>query len=103
VLNEARAMGVEVLPPDVNEGQALFAPANLGQASCLPVPGPSVPRESTVSGPAPGARPAGMPGQAAGEGARPAKPAIRFGLAAIKGVGELAVQAILEARLEGGQ
>src|SRR6185503_11564221 len=27
VLDEARTMGIEVLPPDVNEGQAFFAPA----------------------------------------------------------------------------
>ena len=35
LLNEARAMGIQVLPPDVNEGQVTFAPA-VGQASCLP-------------------------------------------------------------------
>jgi DNA polymerase-3 subunit alpha len=61
VLNEARAMGVEVLPPDVNDGQMLFAPD-----------------------------------------AEKSK-AIRFGLAAIKGVGEVAVQAIIKAREEGGK
>ena len=60
VLNESKVMGVEVLPPDVNEGQSLFAPAGNGQA-------------------------------------------IRFGLAAIKGVGEVAVQGIIEAREQGGQ
>jgi DNA polymerase-3 subunit alpha len=57
---EARAMGIEVLPPDVNESQVVFAPA----------------REGTV---------------------------IRFGLAAVKGVGEIAVQSILKARTEGGR
>ncbi|HTL30959.1 MAG TPA: DNA polymerase III subunit alpha, partial [Tepidisphaeraceae bacterium] len=61
VLNEARSMGVEVLPPDVNDGQALFAP----------------------------------------DAAK--KQAIRFGLAAIKGVGEVAVQAILKAREQSGR
>ncbi len=60
VLNEARSMGVEVLPPDVNEGQPLFAPSPNGKG-------------------------------------------IRFGLAAIKGVGEIAVQAIIKAREEGGR
>ena len=60
VLNEARSMGVEVLPPDVNEGQQLFAPSPNGKG-------------------------------------------IRFGLAAIKGVGEVAVQAIIKAREEGGK
>ena len=57
LINEAKAMGIEVLPPDINESQVDFAPA----------------RESTV---------------------------IRYGLAAIKGVGEAAVQAMLEARTE---
>ncbi|MEW6305914.1 MAG: DNA polymerase III subunit alpha [Verrucomicrobiota bacterium] len=56
---EARAMGIEVLPPDVNESHVAFAPA----------------REGTV---------------------------IRFGLAAIKGVGTVAVESILKAR-EGGK
>jgi len=64
VLDEARALGVEVLPPDVNEGQAIFWPA----------PGSVSDRR-----------------------------AIRFGLAAIKGVGELAVQAMIQAREQGGR
>jgi DNA polymerase-3 subunit alpha len=57
---EARAMKIEVLPPDVNESQMYFAPAPDGKA-------------------------------------------IRFGLAAIKNVGEAAVEAILKAREEGGK
>ncbi|MBN2506401.1 MAG: DNA polymerase III subunit alpha [Verrucomicrobia bacterium] len=59
VLNEARAMGIDVLPPDVCEGELAFAPTPDGNA-------------------------------------------IRFGLAAIKGVGETAVQSILNARHAGG-
>ena len=74
---EARGMGIEVLAPDVNESQVYFAPA----------PG------------TPAARP---PGPDAGRDPAPAA-AIRFGLAAIKGVGEIAVQAILKARDEGGR
>jgi DNA polymerase III subunit alpha len=58
LINEARAFGVEVLAPDVNESQVAFAPA----------------REGSV---------------------------IRFGLAAIKGIGEIAVQSILQARQQG--
>jgi DNA polymerase III subunit alpha len=57
---EARAFGIEVLGPDVNESQVHFAPA----------------RDSK---------------------------SIRFGLAAIKGVGEVAVETILKARNEGGK
>ncbi|HEY6166922.1 MAG TPA: DNA polymerase III subunit alpha, partial [Verrucomicrobiae bacterium] len=60
VLSEAKAMGVEVRPPDVNEGQALFAPTPDGRA-------------------------------------------IRFGLAAIKGVGQVAVESIIKAREQGGR
>jgi DNA polymerase III subunit alpha len=60
LLNEARSMGVEVLPPDVNEGQVTFAPARDGKV-------------------------------------------IRFGLAAIKGVGQVAVESILSAREHGGK
>jgi DNA polymerase-3 subunit alpha len=58
-INEARTMGIEVLPPDVNESQVAFAPARNGQV-------------------------------------------IRFGMAAIKGVGEIAVQSLLDARRSGG-
>ena len=57
---EARAMGVEVLGPDVNESSVYFAPAREGKT-------------------------------------------IRFGLAAIKGVGEGAVEVILKSRNEGGK
>jgi DNA polymerase-3 subunit alpha len=89
VLNEAKAMGVEVLPPDVNDGEMLFAPSlsRGGQ------------REEAHSTPTPHAT-RDTPDQnlAASE-----KGAIRFGLAAIKGVGEVAVQAIIKAREHGGR
>ena len=58
LVNEAKAMNIEVLPPDINESQVNFAPA----------------RDGTV---------------------------IRYGLAAIKGVGEAAVEAMLQARQTG--
>src|ERR1022692_3859037 len=61
-INEARGMGIEVLPPNVNESQVYFAPA---QGSAEP---PSQNKQD--AGPS---------------------SAIRFGLAAIKGVGEIAV------------
>ncbi len=57
---EARAFGIEVLQPDINESGVHFAPAPGGKA-------------------------------------------IRFGLAAIKGVGEAAVEAVLKARQEAGK
>ncbi|MCX6928085.1 MAG: OB-fold nucleic acid binding domain-containing protein [Verrucomicrobia bacterium] len=78
---EARAMGIEVLPPDVNESQVYFAPAPSG-----------------LGGPP---NRAGQPVPAEGGQDPRAKLAIRFGLAAIKGVGEIAVETILKARKEG--
>jgi DNA polymerase-3 subunit alpha len=80
---EARSMGIEVLPPDVNESQVHFAPAQSGA----------------------GVSPAQPSDSAPAEGRRDARPtlAIRFGLAAIKGVGEVAVEAVLKARREGGK
>ena len=58
LIGEARAMDVEVLPPDINESRTTFAPARDGEV-------------------------------------------IRYGLAAIKGVGGAAVEAMLTVRDEG--
>ncbi|HTD67818.1 MAG TPA: DNA polymerase III subunit alpha, partial [Candidatus Limnocylindria bacterium] len=74
LLNEARSMGVDVLQPDVNEGDMFFAPAP---------------------------RPAGKEG-ADSKGENERQQVIRFGLVAVKGVGEAAVESILQARKEGG-
>lgn len=71
---EARAMDIEVLAPDINESDVYFTP---------------VPARDTSAEPAAGDAPA-------------PRFVIRFGLAAIKGVGEVAVQSILKARAEGG-
>jgi DNA polymerase-3 subunit alpha len=73
---EAKGFGIAVLGPDVNESDVSFAPASLSQT--------------------------------AGSTAATSKPPtgterIRFGLAAIKGVGEVAVQSILDARQAGGR
>jgi DNA polymerase-3 subunit alpha len=76
---EARSMGIEVLGPDVNESEVHFSPA----------PGAGADRADGTHG-------AGQPAEA------PLN-AIRFGLAAIKGVGEIAVEALLKARREGGK
>lgn len=72
---EARTMGIEVLAPDVNESEVTFAPA-----------GRTTPAAA-----------------AAGASRKGNDQVIRFGLAAIKGVGEVAVQSILKARAEGGR
>ncbi|MBI3852456.1 MAG: DNA polymerase III subunit alpha [Verrucomicrobia bacterium] len=87
-INEARTLGIEVLGPDVNESQVHFAPAAA----------PLQARLSNVSL---------TPSLSSSEGERVTKSgegqAIRFGLAAIKGVGEIAVESILKARRDGGK
>jgi DNA polymerase-3 subunit alpha len=75
-IKEAHSMGVQVLPPDVNESQVTFAPGIAKLAAPT----------SNGSG-----------------SALDSRSAIRFGLAAIKGIGEVAVQAILKARNESGR
>ena len=76
---EARGMGIEVLPPDVNESQVYFAPSVLQTNAA-----------SSTAEP-----------KSNGQAAAP-KLAIRFGMAAVKGVGEVAVESILKARREAG-
>ena len=82
-INEARIMGIEVLPPDVNESQVNFAPASGSSTRASKTD--ATPRESSGS-----------------NGTAPLT-SIRFGLAAVKGIGEVAVQSILKARGEGGR
>src|SRR2546428_4384032 len=79
-IDEARRQGIEVLPPDVNESGVHFTPA---QSNVLPA----------------SRRQASSCQQDAGS----TLSAIRFGLAAIKGIGEIAVQSILKARSESGK
>ena len=90
-INEARAFGIEVLGPDVNESQVYFAPAvsrsgGRPTAANIPDDGSSGTIKSAAL-----ARDAATP------------KGIRFGLAAIKGVGEVAVETILRSRKEGGK
>ena len=73
---EARESGIEVLGPDVNESEMYFAPSQGAAVS---------PTNGAAAGPATPQR------------------IIRFGLAAIKGVGEVAVEAILKARQDHGK
>ncbi len=81
-IHEAREFGIEVLQPDVNESQVHFAPAQTVVARA------SRPFDDNQK------HTGGTPVPLRG---------IRFGLAAIKGVGEVAVETILKARLEGGK
>jgi DNA polymerase-3 subunit alpha len=88
-IKEARTMGIEVLAPDVNESQVTFAPAAARgrvRENAANLAGDSAKQMAALS------REAATENQV-----------IRFGLAAIKGVGEVAVQNILKARNDGGK
>ncbi|MFM8471078.1 MAG: DNA polymerase III subunit alpha, partial [Limisphaerales bacterium] len=101
VLDEAKAMGVEVLPPDVNDGQAFFFPAS-SRAGDLQSPSGSVGSAKSGDYKSPAQASAAPNPQPETPNAKPAS-GIRFGLAAIKGVGEVAVQGIIAAREQGGK
>jgi DNA polymerase III subunit alpha len=88
---EARQSGIEVLPPDVNESGKDF--------SAFP---PSESAHPERSGAAGVARSKGSTPAADAKAGTRSKGRIRFGLGAVRGVGESAVEAILQARAEGG-
>ncbi|NOY93095.1 MAG: DNA polymerase III subunit alpha [Deltaproteobacteria bacterium] len=77
---EARSLGITVLPPDVNESQIDFTVVYAEPAD--------------ASGRAPKSEPVSY----RGELRDPLQPKIRFGLGGIKGVGEAALDAVLESR-----
>jgi DNA polymerase-3 subunit alpha len=78
-VGECKRMGIPILPPDVNRSALKFIPEKLDAAA------PSVPH--------PGDDAASPPSQAGG---------IRYGLAAIKNVGEGAMEAAIRERESGG-
>ncbi len=82
---EARAMGITVLPPDVNESEIDFTVVYSPEAS-----GPD--GRKTIK-----AR-KDRPVASGGKVRDPANPRVRFGLGAVKGVGTAALDAIFEAR-----
>jgi DNA polymerase-3 subunit alpha len=90
-INEAREFGIEVLQPDVNESQVHFAPAPQRAAGVPPAV-----QTASSSG-------SGKESQSRQQDAGGTLGGIRFGLAAIKGVGEVAVETILEARNDRGK
>ncbi|MBX3186937.1 MAG: DNA polymerase III subunit alpha [Labilithrix sp.] len=77
---DARAMGVTVLPPDVNESDIDFR-----VIYTHPEGNKKAPR-----------------GERTAVARDPCGPQIRFGLGAVRGLGEAALEALLEARKEGG-
>jgi DNA polymerase-3 subunit alpha len=84
IIAEGRAWGVDILPPEINESRTNF---------------------TVVYEQAPAAAPAGKRGgrKASSKVKDPLNPKIRFGLGAIRGIGETALEAVLEARDAGGQ
>jgi DNA polymerase-3 subunit alpha len=87
-IGECREMGIRVLPPDVNRSDMFFTVDNSGGASAAAAP-------PAASPPPHAARGEVNPPLASGG-------AVLFGLAALKNVGEGAVEAILRARQSGG-
>ncbi|MGB8370181.1 MAG: DNA polymerase III subunit alpha [Limisphaerales bacterium] len=90
-INEAREFGIEVLQPDVNESQVHFAPA--GQRAAGIPPAVQIAFQNNDR----------KESQSRRQDAGGTLGGIRFGLAAIKGVGEVAVETILKARNERGK
>ena len=90
-INEAREFGIEVLQPDVNESQVHFAPAGQHAAGVPPAVQIAFPNNDRKES------------QSRRQDAGGTLGGIRFGLAAIKGVGEVAVETILKARNERGK
>ena len=90
-IGEAKGFGIPVLGPDVNESDVSFAPATLSRM------GGSQGDSHNIAGDSCADR-----AQSASAPDNTNKAPIRFGLAAIKGVGEIAVKSILDARREGG-
>jgi DNA polymerase III subunit alpha len=113
---EARTMSIEVLPPSVNESEKFFAPAPRSAAVSAAAAAmatyasvraeipPTYDRDAVEEEEMGGLDAAGAnPSQQTGETpVPPPKQAIRFGLVAVKGIGEIAVECLIKAREEGG-
>ncbi|HXK11365.1 MAG TPA: DNA polymerase III subunit alpha, partial [Vicinamibacteria bacterium] len=94
-VGECRDMGIPVLPPDVNESDIFFSV--IGGGSGEPTDRPEGAGEGGEGG---GPSTEQIPSHADAVGR--ARGAIRFGLSAIKNVGEGAVEAVLAVRKNGG-
>ncbi|HXY42505.1 MAG TPA: DNA polymerase III subunit alpha, partial [Vicinamibacteria bacterium] len=96
-IGETREMGIRVLPPDVNESEMFFTVVRAPEEGTV-LGGPSEPQAASAAG----FTPASLPGGLGGAAQHPPEH-IRFGLSAIKNVGEGAVEAVLGTRGEGGR
>ncbi|MEM6787693.1 MAG: DNA polymerase III subunit alpha [Myxococcota bacterium] len=97
IIAEGRAWGVEILPPEVNASRLDFTVVyDTGGADGAPANGsarPTGPRRASASSSSGRKRP---------RLADPLQPRIRFGLGAVRGLGDSALEALFEARREGG-
>jgi len=101
-IEECRSMGIEVLPPDVNESFADFTVIyERGEGAGGAEEGARGRVRSSGKGKKAGAR--GRGALAAAGGGKVRGERIRFGLAAVKGVGVKAVEEIIRAREAGGR
>ncbi|HVY48420.1 MAG TPA: DNA polymerase III subunit alpha, partial [Minicystis sp.] len=101
IIAEGRAWGVEILPPEINESKTdftvVYAVPEVSSASAG-----TGPQKANGAG-KPNGKPAKTKAQrGVGRAKDPFDPKIRFGLGAIRGVGESALEAVLEARQAGG-
>uniref|UniRef100_UPI000FDB6EAA DNA polymerase III subunit alpha n=1 Tax=Paenibacillus xylaniclasticus TaxID=588083 RepID=UPI000FDB6EAA len=92
-VDECRRMGIDVLPPDVNESGVTFTPVKRGAGLAEP----SATSGGSVVFAGNGQEPESLRTAAAG---RPAAGAIRFGLASVKNVGTQAIESIMKERAE---
>ena len=99
-IGECREMGIRVLPPDVNQSEMFFAVVAQGAPDNGQQAGSSGLRSEVGFTPPSGA--GGLGGAAQHPPEQEPMADIRFGLAALKNVGEGAVEAVLRARREGG-
>ncbi len=97
LIEEARVFHIETLGPDVNESDVFFAAAKVRQASSQSPDASAKPQATNAPGSAGNSRSNGAGGDRR-DACPPSPGKIRFGLAAIKGVGEAAVKNILAAR-----
>ena len=92
MIAECREMRIKLLSPDINRCDHAFVPQNEGVQTIGEAPAAA----SAIKGL--GQKPSGQPSE------QPAQElAILYGLGAIKGLGESAIEAILEARRSGGE
>jgi DNA polymerase-3 subunit alpha len=90
IIAEGRAWGVEILPPEINESKIDFTVVYQTEPSEPTKPGPRSRRDGR------------SPPSSRRRAPDPLQPKIRFGLGAIRGVGEGALDIVLEARAAGG-